>query len=170
MQPDLCEASDLTSEGQVYQGAGKRPRQCCHPKGTATRGPEGPESGRNMRVRGPEGPEDEQSPVPVLALASATICFSRFRQKSRFSWHYLGPLMTAKMHENFSRVLYLQYKHRVKKSKQFVDQVKSYARSKFRKNAAFVSIWVTISRPESLSLSLSLSRERERERERTQFC
>ena len=57
------------------QGAGKRPRQCCHPKGgngaegpkgprtkgTATRGPEGPESGKNMRVRGPEGPEDEQS-------------------------------------------------------------------------------------------------------------
>ena len=46
------------------QGAGKRPRQCCHPKGprtkgTATRGPEGPESGQNMRVRGPEGPEDE---------------------------------------------------------------------------------------------------------------
>ena len=85
-----------------YQGAGKRPRQCCHPKGgnvaegqkgprlkgTATRGPEGPESGQNMRVRGPEGPEDEQSPVPVLALASATICFSRFSQKSRFSWHY----------------------------------------------------------------------------------
>ena len=25
------------------------------------RGPEGPESGQNMRVRGPEGPEDEQS-------------------------------------------------------------------------------------------------------------
>ena len=49
-----------------YQGAGKRPRQCCHPKGprtkgTATRGPEGPESGQNMRVRGPEGPEDELS-------------------------------------------------------------------------------------------------------------
>ena len=57
------------------QGAGKRPRQCCHPKGgngaegpkgprtkgTATRGPEGPESGQNTRVRGPEGPEDEQS-------------------------------------------------------------------------------------------------------------
>ena len=57
------------------QGAGKRPRQCCHPKGgngaegpkgprtkgTATRGPEGPESGQNMRVRGPEGSEDEQS-------------------------------------------------------------------------------------------------------------
>ena len=58
-----------------YQGAGKRPPQCCHPKGgngaegpkgprtkgTATRGPEGPESGQNMRVRRPEGPEDEQS-------------------------------------------------------------------------------------------------------------
>ena len=41
----------------LYQGAGKRPRT----KGTATRGPEGPESGQNMRVRGPEGPEDEQS-------------------------------------------------------------------------------------------------------------
>ena len=53
------------------------------PKGkeTATRGPEGPESGSNMRVRGPEGPEDEQNPEPVLALASATICFSRFSQK-----------------------------------------------------------------------------------------
>ena len=59
----------------LYQGAGKRPRQCCHPKGgngaegpkgprtkgTATRGPEGPESRQNMRVRVPEGPEDEQS-------------------------------------------------------------------------------------------------------------
>ena len=106
----------------------------------------------------PEGPEDEQSPVPVLALASATICFSRFSQKSRFSWHYLGPLMTAKMHENFSRVLYSQYKHRVKKSKQFVDQVKSYVRLKFRKNAAFVSIWVTTYIPTRIS------------RERTQFC
>ena len=60
--------------------------------------------------------------------------------------------MTVKMHENFSRVLHRQYEHRVKKSKQFVDQVKSYARLKFRKNAAFVSKWVTISRPESLSL------------------
>ena len=77
--------------------------------------PEGPESAQNTRVRGPEGPEDEQSSVPVLALASATICFSRFGQKSRFSWHNLSTLMTAKMHENFSRVSYLQYKHRVKK-------------------------------------------------------
>ena len=134
-----------------YQGAGKRPRQCC-PKGpktqeTATRGPEGPESGRNTRVRGPEGPEDEQSSVFVSALASATICFSRFSQKSQFSWHNLSPLTSAKMHENFSRVLYLQHKYRVKKSRQFVDQVKSYARSKFCKNAAFVSK----SRPDSLS-------------------
>ena len=49
---------------ELNQGAGKRPRQCCHQKkgkkkGMVTRGPEGPESGRNMRVRGPEGPEDE---------------------------------------------------------------------------------------------------------------
>ena len=147
----LASARGSVANRMVAEGP-KGPRT----KGTATRGPEGPESGQNMRVRGPEGPEDEQSPVPVLALASASICFSRFSQKSRFSWHYLGPLMTAKMHENFSRVLYLQYKHRVKKSKQFVDQVKSYARSKFRKNAAFVSnILVTISRPESLSLTLS---------------
>ena len=63
------------TNAKVNQGAGKRPRQCCHPKGgngaegpkgprtkgTATRGPEGPESGQNTRVRGPEGPEDEQS-------------------------------------------------------------------------------------------------------------
>ena len=42
------------------QGAGKRPKGP-RTRGTFTRGPEGPESGRNMRVRGPEGPEDEQS-------------------------------------------------------------------------------------------------------------
>ena len=55
------------------------------------------------------------------------------------------------MLENFSRVLYLQHKHRVKKLDQFVDQNKSYARLKFRKNAAFVSKWVTIiSRPDPL--------------------
>ena len=146
----LASARGSVATRRVAEGP-KGPRT----KGTATRGPEGPESGQNMRVR---GPEDEQSPVPVLALASATICFSRFSQKSRFSWHYLGPLMTAKMHENFSRVLYLQYKNRVKKSKQFVDQVKSYARLKFRKNAAFVSIWVTTYIPTRIS------------RERTQFC
>ena len=66
---------ELHKSRYINQGAGKRPRQCCHPKGgngaegpkgprtkgTATRGPEGPESGQNMRVRGPEGPEDEQS-------------------------------------------------------------------------------------------------------------
>ena len=105
--------------GYINQGAGKRPRQCC-PKGpktqeTATRGPEGPESGRNTRVRGPEGPEDEQSSVFVSALASATICFSRFSQKSPFSWHNSSTLMTVKMHENFNRVSYSRYEHRVKK-------------------------------------------------------
>ena len=108
-------------------------------KGTATRGPEGPESGQNMRVRGPEGREDEQSSVPVLELASATICFSRFSQKSRFSWHNLSTLMTAKMHENFNRDLYLQYEHRVKKLKHFVDKNRSYTRLKFRKIEVFVS-------------------------------
>ena len=56
------------------------------------------------------------------------------------------------MLENFSGVLYSQHKHRVKKLDQFVDQNKSYARLKFRKNAAFVSKWVTIiSRPDPLS-------------------
>ena len=148
----LASARGSVATRRVAEGP-KGPRT----KGTATRGPEGPERGQNMRVR---GPEDEQSPVPVLALASATICFSRFSQKSRFSWHYLGPLMTAKMHENFDRVSYLQYKHRVKKSKRFVDQIKSYARLKFRKNAAFVSIWVTTYIPTRIPLS----------RERTQFC
>ena len=79
--------------------------------------PEGPESGRNTRVRGPEGPEDEQSSVFVSALASATICFSRFSQKSRFSWHNSSTLMTVIMHENFNRVSYLRNKHRVKNSR-----------------------------------------------------
>ena len=108
---------------RINQGAGKRPRQCC-PKGpktleTATRGPEGPESGRNTRVRGPEGPEDEQSSVFVSALASATICFSRFSQKLRFSWLNSSTLMTVKMHENFNRVSYLRNKYRVKNSRRF---------------------------------------------------
>ena len=106
-----------------------------------------------MRVRGPEGPEDEQSPVFAKALASATICFSRFSQKSRFSWHNLCTLMTIKMHGNFSRVSYLRYEHRVKKLDRFIDRVKSYGWLKFCKNAVFVSKWVTtISRPDSLSL------------------
>ena len=44
------------------------------------------------------------------------------------------------MHENFNRVSYLRYKHRVKKfKKELVDQNKSYARLKFRKIAVFVS-------------------------------
>ena len=104
---------------------------------------------------GPRGPRTSKAQssfwrLPVLQ------CFSRFSPKSRFSRHNLCTLMTAKMHENFSRVSYLQHEHRVKKSRQFVDRVKSYARLKFRKNAAFVSKWVTIiSRPDSLSLSLS---------------
>ena len=132
------------------QGAGKRPRQCCHPKGgngvegpkgtrtkgTATRGPE---SGKNMRVRGPEGPEDEQSLVPVSALASATICFSQLSSKSRSSWAVLKALMSPKNHENCSGASYLQYKYRVKKLGQFMHHVKSYATLKFRKNEVFVS-------------------------------
>ena len=68
IQTIIAAKSEAVKRHQVraVQGAGKRPRQCCHPKGprtkgTATRGPEGPESGRNMRVRGPEGPEDELS-------------------------------------------------------------------------------------------------------------
>ena len=135
------------------QGAGKRPRQCCHPKGgngaegpkgprtkgTATRGPEGPESGQNMRVRGPEGPEDEQSLVPVSVLASATICFSQLSSKSRNSWAVLKTLMSAKNHKNCSGPLFLRYKHRVKKLGQFIYHVKSYATLKFRKIEVFVS-------------------------------
>ena len=118
--------------------------------------PEGPEIERGQNTRGREKLSAR------LALASATICFSRFSQKSRFSWHNFSTFMTAKMHENFSRVSYSQHEHRVKKSKQFVDRVKSYERLKFRKNAAFVSIWVTTYIPTRISLSLSL--------ERTQFC
>ena len=57
------------------------------------------------------------------------------------------------MLENFNKVLYSQHKDRVKKSEQFVYWIKSYARLKFRKNAVFVSKWVTIiSRPDPLSI------------------
>ena len=108
-------------------------------KSTVTRGPEGPESGRNMRVRGPEGPEDELREVPVLVLASAIICFSQLSSKSRISWVVLKILMSAKNHENCSGPLYLQYEYRVKKLVQFMDHIKSYATSKFRKNEVFVS-------------------------------
>ena len=73
--------------------------------------PEGPESGQNMRVR---GPEDEQSEVPVSALASAIICFSQLSSKSRNSWAVFKTLMSAKNHENCSGASYLQYEYRVK--------------------------------------------------------
>ena len=154
------------ANGNTNQGAGKRPRQCCHPKGgngaegpkgprtkgTATRGPEGPESGQNMRVGGPEGPEDEQSEVPVPALASAIICFSQLSSKSRNSWAVFETLMSAKNHEKCSGASYLQYEYRVKKLGQFMDHIKSYATSKFRKNEVFVSKMHRYPDP-SLSLS-----------------
>ena len=60
--------------------------------------------------------------------------------------------MSAKNHENCSGPLYLQYKHRVKKLGQFIDQVKSYATLKFRKNEVFVS---KMCRDPDPSLSLS---------------
>ena len=91
------------------------------------------------KTRKSEGPKGPRTSKAQSALASATICFSRFSQKSRFSWHNLSTFMTAKMHENFNRVSYLQYEHRVKKQKEFVDQNKSYARLKFRKIEVFVS-------------------------------
>ena len=105
-----------------------------------------------MRVR---GPEDEQSEVPVSALASAIICFSQLSSKSRNSWAVFKTLMSAKNHENCSGALYLQHKYRVKKLGQFMDHIKSYATSKFRKNEVFVSKMHRYPDP-SLSLSLSL--------------
>ena len=50
-------------------------------KGTATRGPEGPESGKNMRARGPEGPEDELSWVPVLGACQCYYMFFTIQPK-----------------------------------------------------------------------------------------
>ena len=74
---------------------------------------EGPKGPRVAKTRESEGPKGPRTSKAQSALASATICFSRFSQKSRFSWHNLSTFMTAKMHENFNRVLYLQYEHRV---------------------------------------------------------
>ena len=91
------------------------------------------------KTRESEGPKGPKTSKAQSALASATICFSRFSQKSRFSWPNLNTLMTAKIHENFSIVLYLQHKHRVKKLERFSNRVKSYEQSKFGKNSAFVS-------------------------------
>ena len=51
--------------------------------------------------------------------------------------------MTIKTHQNYSGLLYLQHKHRVKKLEKFINQVKSYGRAKFRKNEVFVSKRVT---------------------------
>ena len=93
------------------------------------------------KTRESSGPKGPRTSKAQSALASATIYFSRFSQKSRFSWHNLNTLMTAKMHEKFSRVSYLQHKHRVKKLERFSNRVKSYEQSKFGKNAAFVSNW-----------------------------
>ena len=107
-----------------------------------------------MRVRGHEGLEDEQSEVPVSALASAIICFSQLSSKSRNSWAVFKTLMSAKNHENCSGALYLQYEYRVKKLGQFMDHIKSYATSKFRKNEVFVSKMHRYPDP-----SLSLSRD-----------
>ena len=47
--------------------------------------------------------------------------------------------MSAKIDENCSECLHLRDQYRVKKSKQFIDRVKSYARLKFSKIEVFVS-------------------------------
>ena len=92
--------------------------------------------------------------MPVSVLASAIICFSQLSSKSRNSWAVFKTLMSAKNHENCSGPLYLRYKHRVKKLGQFIDQVKSYATLKFRKNEVFVSKMYRYPDPSRLSLSL----------------
>ena len=86
---------------------------------------------------------------------------TQLSSKSRNSWAVFKTLMLAKNHENCSGSLYLRYKHRVKKLGQFIDQVKSYATLKFRKNEVFVSKMHRYPDPslDSLSLSLSLSPE-----------
>ena len=111
-------------------------RRAQRPSRKPLEGPKGPRVAKTRESEGPKGPRTSKA---QSALASATICFSRFSQKSRFSWHNLSTFTTAKMHENFNRVSYLRYKHRVKKLKQFVDQNKSYARLKFCKIVVFVS-------------------------------
>ena len=87
-------------------------RRAQRPSRKPLEGPKGPRVAKTRESEGPKGPRTSKA---QSALASATICFSRFSQKSRFSWHNLSTFMTAKMHENFNRVLYLRYEHRVKK-------------------------------------------------------
>ena len=87
-------------------------RRAQRPSRKPLEGPKGPRVAKTRESEGPKGPRTSKA---QSALASATICFSRFSQKSRFSWHNLSTFMTAKMHENFNRVLYLRYEHCVKK-------------------------------------------------------
>ena len=77
--------------------------------------------------------------MSVSALASATICFSQLSSKLQISWLNQWTLESAKINENCSGPLCLPYKYRVKILEQFIDQKKSYARLKFRKNEVFVS-------------------------------
>ena len=137
---DLGNGKPDTEIRALASARGSVARRAQRPRRKPLEGPKGPRVAKTRESEGPKGPRTSKA---QSALASATICFSRFSQKSRFSRHNLSTFMTAKMHENFNRVLYLRYEHRVKKSKQFVNRVDSYARLKFRKNAAFVSKWVT---------------------------
>ena len=77
--------------------------------------------------------------MSVLALASATICFSQLSSKLQISWLNQWALKSAKIDENCSGTLCLPYEYCVKKLEQFIDQKKSYVRVKFRKNEVFVS-------------------------------
>ena len=87
-------------------------RRAQRPSRKPLEGPKGPRVAKTRESEGPKGPRTSKA---QSVLASATICFSRFSQKSRFSWLNLSTFMTAKMHENFNRVLYLRYEDRVKK-------------------------------------------------------
>ena len=122
--PSPVKVGAVMSGKWQHQGAGK------HPGIVARRAQKiGDSHSRARRAR--EWPKNASPKARGRAKLSlrfgASQCyyiyFSRFSQKSQFSWHNLSTLMTAKMHQNFSKVTYLQHKHHVKKSKQFVDRV-----------------------------------------------
>ena len=79
-----------------HQGAGKRPRQCCHPKGprtkgTATRGPEGPENAKTCEYEGPKGPRTSKAKCPSRCLPVLLYVFHNSAQNREIQGPFSRP-------------------------------------------------------------------------------
>ena len=84
-----------------YQGAGKRPRQCCHPKGgngaeggqraRSLEGPKGPRVAKTCESEGPKGPRTSKAKCPPRRLPVLLYVFHNSAQNREIHGSFSRP-------------------------------------------------------------------------------